>query len=84
MIHVLKAGYFEFQPGDGTNYCVHVVEDMNGGLLVITHYSTWRYYEGDYLKFLHGSENEWTRTALFDYLENASVTLRSMEIEDTL
>ena len=61
--------YYEFQPGDGTRYCIHCMDDVHGGVLVVTHYSTWRYYAGDYLKFLHGSENEYTRTAIFDYLE---------------
>ncbi len=61
--------YYEFQPGDGTRYCIHTVQDVHGGLLVIASQSTWRYYAGDYLKFLHGRENEWTRTAIFNYLE---------------
>lgn len=61
--------YYEFEPGDGTRYCIHTVQDVHGGLLVIASQSTWRYYAGDYLKFLHGRENEWTRTAIFNYLE---------------
>ncbi len=61
--------YYEFQPGDGTRYCIHTMDDVHGGLLVISHNSTWRYYAGDYLKFLHGLENEWTQKAIFNYLE---------------
>ena len=61
--------YYDFQPGDGTRYSIHCMDDVHGGLLVISNHSTWRYYAGDYLKFLHGRENEYTRTAIFNYLE---------------
>jgi len=61
--------YYEFQPGDGTRYCIHTMPDVHGGVLVIASQSTWRYYAGDYLKFLHGRENEWTQKAIFNYLE---------------
>lgn len=64
--------YYEFSPGDGTRYCIHCMDDVHGGVLVVSHHSTWRYYAGDYLKFLHGrgdEPNEWTRRAIFNYLE---------------
>ena len=63
-------GHFDFQPGDGTRYDIVTVPDPYGGVLVIwPGQSTWRYYRGDYLKFLHGDNNKWTQKAIFNYLE---------------
>jgi len=59
-----------FSPGDGTRYDIVLVADPYGGILVIwPNQSTWRYYEGDYLKFLHGKENKFTQRAIWNYLE---------------
>ena len=67
----LSGFYYEFQPGDGTRYCIHCVNDVHGGILVITNVgATYRYYRGDRLKWLHGVENEWTKKAVFEFLEN--------------
>tara|TARA_R100001463_G_scaffold10005_1_gene29653 strand:- start:2177 stop:2383 length:207 start_codon:yes stop_codon:yes gene_type:complete len=63
-------GHFDFQPGDGTRYDIVTTEDPYGGVLVIwPNNSTWRYHQGDRLKFLHGKYNEYTEKAIFDYLE---------------
>ena len=62
---------YDFQPGDGTRYSLVTVEDPHGGLLVICNSSSlWRYHAGDQLKFLCGNENEYTRRAIWDYLQN--------------
>lgn len=67
----LTGFYYEWQPGDGTRYCIHCVNDVHGGILVITNVgATYRYYKNDYLKFLHGNDNEWTKKAVFDFLEH--------------
>jgi len=61
---------YDFQPGDGTRYNLVTVDDPHGGVLVICNNSSlWRYYQGDYLKFLCGNENEYTRRAIFNELE---------------
>lgn len=66
----LNIRHIIFSPGDGTRYDIVLVPDPYGGILVIwPGQSTWRYYEGDYLKWLHGKENEWTRKAIWNYLE---------------
>tara|TARA_Y100001963_G_scaffold143363_1_gene214160 strand:+ start:54 stop:299 length:246 start_codon:yes stop_codon:yes gene_type:complete len=66
----LNIRHIIFQPGDGTNYDIVLVPDPYGGILAIwPGNSTWRYYEGEYLKFLHGVENAWTRKAIWNYLE---------------
>jgi signal peptidase I len=59
-----------FQPGDGTRYDIVLIDDPYGGVLVIwPGDSTWRWYKNDYLKFLHGKNNEYTRRAIWNYLE---------------
>lgn len=59
-----------FQPGDGTRYDIVLVPDPYGGILVIwPGKSTWRYYERDYLKFLHGDECAYAHEAIWNYLE---------------
>ena len=69
-----------FQPGDGTCYDILCVDDPYGGILVIwPNQSTWRYHEGDQLKFLHGVNNEYTRKAIWNYLEE-----RRMEVDAIL
>ena len=66
----LKGLYLDFQPGNGSRYCLTLVNDEYGGILVIwPTVATYRYYAGDYLKFLHGNKNEVDRLAIFDYLE---------------
>ena len=61
---------YEFQPGDGTNYLIHLVPAKYGGLYVIVNEtSTWRYHRNDTLKFLCGNNNKWTQTAVFNFLE---------------
>jgi len=68
--HRLKGVYLNFQPGNGSNYHLTLVNDEHGGILVIwPTVATYRYYAGDYLKFLHGNKNEVDRLAIFDYLE---------------
>jgi len=65
----LKPNY-EFEPGDGTYYTIHLMEAKYGGIYVIVNESsTWRYHEGDCLKFLCGNNNEWTQRAVFNFLE---------------
>jgi len=69
-----------FQPGDGTCYDIVCVDDPYGGVLVIwPGQSTWRYHEGDRLKFLHGKLNKWTKEAIWNYLEE-----RRMEVDAIL
>jgi len=61
---------YEFQPGDGTRYTIHLMDAKYGGVYVIVNESsTWRYHEGDCLKFLCGNNNEWTQRAVFNFLE---------------
>ena len=61
---------YDFEPGDGTRYNLVTVDDPHGGVLVICNNSSlWRYYQDDYLKFLCGNENEYTRRAIFNHLE---------------
>jgi len=61
-----------FYPNNGTRYNIITVEDPNGGLLVVwaDGNQTYRYYAGDYLKFLHGKANTFDRDVIFEYLEN--------------
>ena len=60
-----------FEPGDGTCYDLICTPDPYGGTLVnVNTTSVWRWYPGDYLKFLCGNDNGYTRKAVFDYLEN--------------
>jgi len=62
--------YYEFQPGDGTRYSIHLTPAQHGGIYVIVNESsTWRYHSGDTLKFLCGNNNKWTQTAVFNFLE---------------
>jgi hypothetical protein len=64
---------YDFQPGDGTRYNLVTVDDPHGGLLVICNNSSlWRYHQGDILKFLCGNENEYTRRAIWNHLEEES------------
>ena len=66
----LKGFYLDFQPGNGSRYSLTLVNDEHGGILVIwPNVATYRYYAGDYLKFLHGNKNEVDRLAIWDYLE---------------
>jgi hypothetical protein len=61
---------YDFQPGDGTRYNLVTVDDPHGGVLVICNNSSlWRHYPRDALKFLCGNENEYTRRAIFNHLE---------------
>ena len=70
---------YDFQPGDGTRYNLVTVDNPHGGVLVICNNSSlWRYYQGDYLKFLCGNENEYTRRAIFNHLEEET----KIHIED--
>ena len=70
---------YDFQPGDGTRYNLVTVDDPHGGVLVICNNSSlWRYHQGDTLKFLCGNENEYTRRAIWNHLEEES----SIHIED--
>mgnify|MGYP000005012033 CR=1 FL=1 len=62
---------FDFEPGDGTRYHLVCVSSPHGGLLVICNESTtWRYHRGDYLKFLCGIYNLYTKQAIWNHLEN--------------
>jgi len=64
---------YDFQPGDGTRYNLVTVDDPHGGVLVICNNSSlWRYHQGDQLKFLCGNENEYTRRAIWNHLEEES------------
>jgi hypothetical protein len=48
-----------------------LAEDPHGGVLVIwPTVATYRWYRGDRLKFLHGSENKVDQQAIYDYLES--------------
>jgi hypothetical protein len=61
---------YDFQPGDGTRYNLVTVDDPHGGVLVICNNSSlWRHYPRDALKFLCGNENEYTRRAIWNHLE---------------
>jgi len=61
---------YDFQPGDGTRYNLVTVEDPHGGVLVICNNSSlWRHYPRDTIVFLCGNENEYTRRAIFNHLE---------------
>jgi len=63
--------HFVFQPGDGTCYDCIMTPDPYGGFIVnVNTTSVWRWYPEDYLKFLCGNNNEYTRKAVFDFLEN--------------
>ena len=71
LVDKLEGVYIEFMPGNGTRYSLTLVNDPNGGILVIwPTQATYRYYAGDYLKFLHGNNNEFDRLAIWDYLED--------------
>jgi hypothetical protein len=62
--------FFSFENGDGTRYSIHLTPAYHGGVYVISNESSlWRYHAGDCLKFLCGNDNEWTRRAIFEYLE---------------
>lgn len=62
--------YYDFQPGDGTRYILHLMPSEHGGIFVICHeHSLWRYHRGDTLKFLCGRENDFTRRAIWNMLE---------------
>ena len=62
--------HFVFQPGDGTRYdCVLTKDPYDEYYVICNNSSLWRYYRNDYLKFLCGNDNEYTRRAIFDYLE---------------
>ena len=66
----LKGVYLAFEPENGSRYHLTLVNDEHGGILVIwPTVATYRYYAGDYLKFLHGKKNEVDRLAIFDWLE---------------
>lgn len=74
MSYPVFARYVEFQPGNGTRYDLTLVPDRHGGCNVVwPSQATYRWYPGDYLKFLHGKKNEFDRLAIFDYLE-ANIT----------
>jgi len=64
--------HYIFYPNNGTRYSIVTVEDPNGGLLVVwaDGNQTYRYYRGDYLKFLHGKANTFDREAIKEYLDN--------------
>jgi len=62
--------YYEFQPGDGTRYCIHLMDAYYGGVYVIVNEtSLWRYHRGDTLKFLCGNINEYTHRAVWNFME---------------
>ena len=66
----LNGCHYEVSPGDGPRYDFVTVEDPYGGVLVIwPGHSTWRWYEDDYLKFLHGQECEYARKAIYEHLQ---------------
>ena len=63
--------HFVFEPGDGTCYDCILTPDPYGGFLVnVNTTSVWRWYPGDYLKFLCGNNNSYTSKAVFHFLEN--------------
>ena len=63
--------HYEIEPGDGTRYDFVTCDDPYGGVLVIwPGHSTWRWYKDDYLKFLHGQECEYARTAMYNHLQS--------------
>lgn len=65
--------HYEFEPGDGTRYMIHLMDAKYGGVYVIVNeISTWRYHEGDCLKFLCGINDPWAKKAVWDYLEALS------------
>jgi hypothetical protein len=69
----LRARNICFQPipRNGSRYNLVLAEDPNGGVLVVwPNVATWRWYRGDTLKFLHGSDNKVDAKAIFDYLES--------------
>lgn len=62
--------HHDFQPGNGTRYHLTLIEDPNGGVLVIwPTQSTHRWYPkyGE-LKFLHGKLNTYDSEAIQIYL----------------
>lgn len=69
---------YDFQPGDGTRYNLVTVYDPHGGILVICNNSSlWRYHPGDVLKFLCGNENDYTRRAIWNHLEDEQMSLNN-------
>ena len=55
----LKGVYLAFEPENGSRYHLTLVNDEHGGILVIwPTVATYRYYAGDYLKFLHGKKTK--------------------------
>jgi len=61
---------FDFQPGDGSRYCIQLFRSEHGGIFVINHEeSLWRYHPGDQLKFLIGNNNKYTHAAIWNFLE---------------
>ncbi len=65
----------DLQPGDGTNYTLHVVKHVYGGYLVCSNdNSVWLAFKDGEVKHLasrnddHESCNEWTRKAISDYI----------------
>lgn len=75
-----KVEHYDISPGDGTRYDFVTCPDPYGGLLVIwPGHSTWRYYAGDYLKFLHGQECEYARKAIWNHLEGMLIVEEMFE-----
>tara|TARA_R110002096_G_C14628058_1_gene724647 strand:+ start:2545 stop:2748 length:204 start_codon:yes stop_codon:yes gene_type:complete len=61
---------YDFQPGDGSRYCIQLFPSEHGGVFVINHEeSMWRYHKGDVLKFLMGNNNWCTQQAIWEFLE---------------
>lgn len=61
----------DLQPGDGTNYTLHVVKHVYGGYLVCCNdTSMWLAFKDGEVKYLasYTVANEWTRKAISDYI----------------
>jgi len=72
-VFALSGCHYDVSPGDGTRYDFVTVDDPYGGVLVIwPGQSTWRWYPDDYLKFLHGTECEYARKAIYEHLQMIS------------